>query len=69
MPWLTPFLRERRGALLDRWLAAAREQPFHRDRPERAVSDALPRLFDALVDDPAGVAAAQAHAHARAEQG
>ena len=38
-----------RDAILDRWLEAARRQPFHAAQPERAVADHIPHLFDALV--------------------
>ncbi len=46
-----------RAAILDRWLAAAMRQPFHRERPEGAVADHIPALFDAVLaqlrrDDP-----------------
>ena len=49
MPWLATLLRDRRGEILERWLIAVRGQPFHRGRPERAVSDEIPRLYDAVV--------------------
>ena len=39
-----------RDQVLTRWLEAARRQPFHRDDPDRAVADDIPRLFDAIVD-------------------
>lgn len=42
-------LREGRGNILERWLAAARNQPFHTLRPDDAVADSVPPLFDALV--------------------
>lgn len=42
-------LATQRTAILARWLAAATQQPFHRGRPERAVADHIPPLFDALV--------------------
>ncbi len=38
-----------RDAILERWLAAARRQPFHEQRPEGAVADHIPALFDAIV--------------------
>ncbi len=51
-----------RTVTLERWLAAAGRQPFHRERPEGAVADHIPALFDAVVavlrrDDPADPAA------------
>jgi signal transduction histidine kinase len=39
-----------RTATLERWLAAAARQPFHRERPDGAVADHIPGLFDAVVD-------------------
>ncbi|MGH2477135.1 MAG: sensor histidine kinase [Candidatus Limnocylindrales bacterium] len=39
-----------RTATLERWLAAAAQQPFHRERPDGAVADHIPGLFDAVVD-------------------
>jgi signal transduction histidine kinase len=38
-----------RAAILDRWARAAARQPFHRDRPDEAVSDHIPKLLDAVV--------------------
>ena len=38
-----------RPDILQRWLDAARSQPFHRERPSQAVADHIPRLFDAVV--------------------
>jgi signal transduction histidine kinase len=38
-----------RTDILQRWLDAARSQPFHRERPSQAVADHIPRLFDAVV--------------------
>ncbi len=75
-----------REQILQRWVDVASCQPFHRERPDRAVSDHIPALLDALVavlqrshdqdeaptaplDDSAVVAAAEAHARARFEQG
>ena len=49
MSWVTDVLREQRQSILDRWLEAVAIQPFHRGRRERAISDDIPRLFDALV--------------------
>lgn len=74
-----------RDRILAGWLAAAQQQPFHRDRPERAVADHIPPLFDAIVDrlrrdatvdrttapldDRTVVEAATGHAQTRFEQG
>jgi signal transduction histidine kinase len=38
-----------RGQILSRWLEAAARQPFHRERPDGAVADHIPALFDAVV--------------------
>ncbi len=38
-----------REQILERWVDVASRQPFHRERPERAVSDHIPALLDALV--------------------
>jgi len=38
-----------RDAILTAWLRAATEQPFHQARPDAAVADDIPLLFDALV--------------------
>ena len=38
-----------RPQILERWLAAAQRQPFHREHPAGAVADHLPLLFDAIV--------------------
>jgi signal transduction histidine kinase len=79
-------LAAQRTRILDRWLEMATRQPFHRERPDLAVTDHIPRLFDAVVgvlrrpdaldergtaplDDPDVVAAAEAHAHTRFDQG
>lgn len=73
-----------RGEILDRWLETAKRQPFHRERPDSAVTDDIPKLFDAVVavlrdwapekataplEDPAVETAATAHAKARFQQG
>jgi signal transduction histidine kinase len=42
-------LHARRDDVLRRWLEAAARQPFHEDRPDAAVADHIPELFDALV--------------------
>jgi signal transduction histidine kinase len=49
MDWLVTLLQAERAGILARWLAAAMTQPCHRARPERAVSDHIPTLYDALV--------------------
>ncbi len=38
-----------RTQILARWLESAARQPFHRERPDGAVADHIPRLFDAVV--------------------
>jgi signal transduction histidine kinase len=43
-------LTARRDEILSRWLDAATRQPFHQERPEGAVADHIPALFDALVE-------------------
>jgi signal transduction histidine kinase len=48
--WVADLLQKRRDEILDRWLRATAKQPFHHGRPERAVADHIPRLFDALVE-------------------
>ncbi len=47
--WATEALATHRDEILNRWLEAAKAQPFHLDRPDRAVADEIPRLFDALL--------------------
>ena len=42
-------LAEARGPIIQRWLEVTARQPFHGDRPERAVADHIPALFDAMV--------------------
>ena len=79
------LLRRGRDEILSRWLAAARQQPFHADQPDRAVADHVPRLFDAItaflqrsaaneveaapLQDDAVHSAALAHAQDRFAQG
>lgn len=46
---LAEALAAGRAAILSRWLRAASGQPFHRERPDRAVADDIPRLFDAVT--------------------
>lgn len=74
-----------RSGILASWLVAATRQPFHAERPDAAVADHIPTLFDAVVDflrrhdadrartapmdDDAIVDAASRHAEARFEQG
>jgi signal transduction histidine kinase len=43
-------LRQRRSSILEAWLRAARSQPFHVEHPDRAVTDDIPLLFDAVVE-------------------
>jgi len=43
-----------RDTVLARWLEVTGRQPFHEGRPERAVADHIPELFDAVVDLLAG---------------
>lgn len=38
-----------RDQTLARWLDVTARQPFHRDRPDAAVADHIPELFDAIV--------------------
>ena len=47
--WMAELLAARRDEILSRWLEAARHQPFHAGRPEGAVADHIPHLFDGLV--------------------
>jgi signal transduction histidine kinase len=46
--WAADALGSCREEILSRWLDAAKSQPFHLDRPDRAVADDIPRLYDAL---------------------
>lgn len=43
-------LRTRNDEIMERWLTIARQQPFHRLRPDRAVTDHLPHLLEGVVD-------------------
>ncbi len=43
-------LAVQRTRILDRWVSVASRQPFHAERPNHAVSDHIPELFDAVVD-------------------
>lgn len=38
-----------RESLLAHWLEVTARQPFHAERPDRAVADHIPELFDAVV--------------------
>jgi signal transduction histidine kinase len=49
LAWVTAPLAAERDQLLDRWLAAARSQPFHQRQPAQAVADHIPALYDAIV--------------------
>ncbi len=78
-------LEAERDEILGRWLVAVAEQPFHHARPEQAVADEIPELFDALlgllrrgaangrsgppVEDPTVLSTARRHAAARIAQG
>ncbi len=46
--WAADALATRRDEILSRWLNATKVQLFHLDRPDRAVADDIPRLYDAL---------------------
>jgi signal transduction histidine kinase len=48
LEWAADALASCRDEILSRWLDAAKAQPFHLDRPDRAVADDIPRLYDAL---------------------
>ena len=50
LSWVVVTLTDYRDKVLNRWLEAAADQPFHRERRERAVADHIPQLFDALLD-------------------
>lgn len=85
LSWVVDMLTGHRDEILERWLDAASDQPFHRARAERAIADHIPALFDALgrlltryrdrsgngvpLEDPDVLAAAQSHARMRFEQG
>ncbi|MGK2851645.1 MAG: ATP-binding protein [Candidatus Limnocylindrales bacterium] len=43
-------LRGSREPIVGRWLEVTARQPFHRDRPDGAVADHIPELFDAIVE-------------------
>ncbi|HZQ35615.1 MAG TPA: histidine kinase dimerization/phospho-acceptor domain-containing protein, partial [Dehalococcoidia bacterium] len=47
--WVTDALSAERDHVLDRWLVAARSQPFHTAQPDGAVADHIPILYDAIV--------------------
>ncbi|MEO8437065.1 MAG: sensor histidine kinase [Chloroflexota bacterium] len=42
-------LAAQRSRILERWIEVASRQPFHRERPDNAVSDHIPEMFDAVV--------------------
>jgi signal transduction histidine kinase len=48
--WAIAALVRGRDENLATWLNATRDQPFHSARPERAVSDDIPRLYDTIVE-------------------
>jgi signal transduction histidine kinase len=47
--WVVDALEARRDEVLERWTTAVSEQPFHAGRRERAVTDDIPKLYDALL--------------------
>jgi signal transduction histidine kinase len=49
LTWVTAALTAERDHVLDRWLTAARSQPFHARFPAQAVADHIPGLYDATV--------------------
>jgi signal transduction histidine kinase len=49
LEWVTAALAAHREEILSRWLDAAAAQPCHQSRRDHAVTDNIPRLFDALV--------------------
>lgn len=46
---LSLALARSRDRVLARWLEVTSRQPFHVDRPDSAVADHIPELFDAIV--------------------
>ena len=48
LEWAADALASCRDEIVSRWLETAKAQPFHLDRPDRAVADDIPRLYDAL---------------------
>lgn len=49
LAWVAGVLHERRDVILKRWLEAAQAQSFHEGKPERAVADHIPTLFDSIM--------------------
>jgi signal transduction histidine kinase len=49
LSWVAAALLACRESILDNWLAATTEQPFHHGRRDHAVADHIPVLFDAVV--------------------
>ena len=47
--WVASVLTSERSEILERWLDATAQQPFHCGRRENAVADHIPALFDALT--------------------
>ena len=47
--WVVRTLQDQHDAILERWLDAATDQPFHKGRREHAVADGIPALLDALI--------------------
>jgi len=50
LAWVADALRARREEILGRWHAVTSLQSFHMGRRERAVTDHIPNLYDAIVD-------------------
>jgi len=49
LTWVLGALTSRRDDILGRWLETTAALPFHAGRPDGAVADHIPELFDALV--------------------
>lgn len=49
LAWVAVVLHDRRDVILKTWLEAAQAQPFHAGKPERAVTDHIPTLFDSII--------------------
>jgi signal transduction histidine kinase len=49
LSWAAAVLAAGRDLILDRWLAVAADQPFHRGRRDHAVADDIPALLDAVI--------------------
>jgi signal transduction histidine kinase len=67
---LTPAvqaLTKSKTQILDRWLDRVTKEPFHLGRRERAISDHIPALFEALVQSLSGDAPAHRAVHSTIE--